>query len=74
MTPLIAVAIPSRASVTAATEAGPPPARIILSATTRSSSPGYLSTRAIVSTVITPTHKTFGEFNFEIASLRQLMQ
>ena len=42
-------------TATAATAAGPPPAREISCAITRSSAAGYLSTSAMVSTVITPT-------------------
>ena len=53
--PTMALLIPSRLKATAATAAGPPPAREISCAITRSSAAGYLSTRAIVSTVITPT-------------------
>jgi len=56
MVPTIALFTPSRLKATAATAAGPPPAREISLARTRSSSPGYLSTKAIVSIVITPTH------------------
>ena len=52
--PTIAVVIPKRLIATAATAAGPPPARVISWAKTLSSSPGYSSTRAIVSIVITP--------------------
>ena len=39
--PTIALLIPNRLSATAATAAGPPPARVISLATTRSSSCGY---------------------------------
>ena len=53
--PTIALLIPNRLNATAATAAGPPPAREICSASTRSSSPGYFSTNAMVSIVITPT-------------------
>ena len=55
MVPTMAVLTPKRLSATAATAAGPPPAREISLARTRSSSDGYLSTSAIVSIVITPT-------------------
>ena len=51
----MALLIPSRLKATAATAAGPPPAREISCAITRSSAAGYLSTSAMVSTVITPT-------------------
>jgi hypothetical protein len=56
--PAIAVETPSLLRVTAATAAGPPPARAIWWAKTLSSSPGYLSTKAMVSIVITPRQTT----------------
>ena len=53
--PTKAARIPSRAAATAAVAAGPPPAYTTSLATTRSSAPGKPSTRAIASSVATPT-------------------
>ena len=72
MVPTIALLTPKRLKATAATAAGPPPAREISSAITRSSSPGYLSTSAMVSIVITPTHTASIELNCYLFSLHQL--
>ena len=69
--PTIALLTPSRLSATAATAAGPPPAREISWAKTRSSSEGYFSTKAIVSTVITPTQTTWTELNCYLSFLHQ---
>ena len=67
--PTIALLIPKRLIVTAATAAGPPPARTISFARTLSSSPGYLSTDAIVSIVITPTQTALMELNCSLSIL-----
>ena len=53
--PTIALLTPHLLRATAATAAGPPPARAISWAITRSSADGYLSTKAMVSIVMTPT-------------------